>query len=85
MNTWSNGFTRTDKGCTTDAMDWAAEYGHLDVVRYLHEKRQEGCTTDAMDWAAGNGHLDVIKWLHENRHEGCTTKAMNWASRKPMA
>src|SRR3990172_7483762 len=35
------------KGCTSDAMDWAADNGQLEVVKWLHENRTEGCTTDA--------------------------------------
>ena len=61
-------------------MDYAAQQGHLEVVKWLHENRTEGCTTKAMNWAAENGHLEVVKWLHENRTEGCTTQAMDWAS-----
>ena len=47
-------------------------YGHLEVVKWLHENRTEGCSKCAMDWAAKNGHLDVVKFLHENRTEGCS-------------
>jgi ankyrin repeat protein len=65
---------------TINAMDWAAGIGHLEVVKWLHENRQEGCTKTAMDAAAWNGHLEVIKWLHENRKEGCTKKAMDYAA-----
>lgn len=72
----------THKQCTTDAMDCAAQMGHLDVVRYLHENRTEGCTIQAMDLAAENGHLDVVKWLHENRSEGCTTWAIDHAAQR---
>jgi len=53
-----------------NAMDIAVEYGHLEVVKWLHENCAEGCTTDAMDFAAKSGHLEVVKWLHENRTEG---------------
>ena len=71
-------------------MDYAAQFGHLDVVKWLHENRTEGCTTDAMDLAAKNGHLETVKWLAKNRREGSETacmldhafkitKAMNWA------
>ena len=63
-----------------NAMTWAVRKGHLEVVKWLHENRQEGCTIDAMNWAAGRGHLDVMKWLHENRQEGCTTGAMDYAA-----
>ncbi|KAF1327899.1 Ankyrin repeat protein, partial [Globisporangium splendens] len=67
-------------GCCEETMDSAAEFGHLDVVQWLHKHREEGCTTDAMDMSAGNGHLDVVQWLHEHREEGCTTNAMDFAA-----
>ena len=60
-------------------MNWAANNGHLDVVKWLHYNRSEGCTVAAMNWAANNNHLNVIKWLHENRTEGCTCNAMRWS------
>lgn len=71
---------RAFERCCEEAMDSAAEFGHLDVVKWLHENRKEGCTTDAMDLAASNGHLHVIQWLHEHREEGCTTSAMDFAA-----
>ena len=46
-----------------DAMNWAAENGHLDIVQWLHTNRNEGCTKYAMDVALSNGHLDVLQWL----------------------
>jgi ankyrin repeat protein len=48
-------------------MDWAARAGHLEVVKFLSENRNEGCTTDAINWAARAGHLEVVKFLSENR------------------
>ncbi|KAL3662969.1 hypothetical protein V7S43_011913 [Phytophthora oleae] len=66
--------------CCQEAMDSAAEFGHLHVVQWLHQHREEGCTTDAMDMAACNGHLHIVQWLHENRKEGCTTNAMDFAA-----
>jgi ankyrin repeat protein len=47
-------------------MNLAAEKGHLEVIKWLHENRDEGCTSDAMDWAAKNGHQEVVKYLREN-------------------
>lgn len=45
-------------------MDVSAMYGHLDVLRWLHENRLEGCTTNAMDWAAREGLLvNILKGL----------------------
>jgi len=69
-----------NNSCTADAMNWAAEDGYLEIVKWLHLNRSEGCTIYAMNWAAAFGHLEVVKWLHKNRTEGCTTEAMNWAA-----
>lgn len=59
--------------------NWAALYGHLDVIKWLNSKRIEGCTTVAMDRAARFGHIDILKFLYENRKEGCTSAAWDWA------
>lgn len=48
---------------TKRAMDAAAGAGHLEMLKWLHEK-QIGCTTDAMDMAAEEGHLDVVKVMN---------------------
>ena len=66
--------------CTTKAMDYASRFGHLEIVKFLHENRQEGYTENAMDFASENGHLEIVKFLHENRQEGCTKNAINYAS-----
>jgi hypothetical protein len=63
------------------AMDWAAETGHLDIVKWLHINRTEGCTFKAIVNAANNGHLDVVQWLHENRVEGRGSNALLALSR----
>ncbi|OQR84095.1 hypothetical protein ACHHYP_13902 [Achlya hypogyna] len=59
------------------ALDLAAQAGHLAVVKLLHTHAgSAGCTTNAMDYAAGNGHLDIVRFLAEHRKEGCTENAM---------
>ena len=63
------------------SMNYAAQYGHLKIVKWLHHNRNEGCTMWAMDMAAGNGHLEIVKFLHENRSEGCTINAMDYAAK----
>ena len=57
-------------------MDWAAENGHIEIVKWLHENRTEGCTKHAMNWAAYNGHVEIVKWLHENRNEAYIESAL---------
>lgn len=66
----------TTQICTTEAMDLAAEYGHLHVLNWLHVYRTEGCTTNAMDIAAKKGYIQVLDWLHTHRYEGCTKNAL---------
>ncbi|DBA05222.1 TPA: LOW QUALITY PROTEIN: hypothetical protein N0F65_005072, partial [Lagenidium giganteum] len=58
----------------------AAKFGHLALVRYLHDHGIGGCTKMAMDAAATNGHLEVVSFLHHNRQEGCTTVAIDEAA-----
>ncbi|EGG22179.1 hypothetical protein DFA_04297 [Cavenderia fasciculata] len=66
---------------TSDMMDTAAENGHIEIVKFLHEHSSEGATTWAMDTAAGNGYIEIVKFLHEHRTEGCTSDAMDRAAR----
>lgn len=65
-------------------MNGAAENGHLDVVKWLHEHRREGCTTEAVDMAAGYGHLEVLQFLYANRTEGGTAQALVLAEQGEM-
>ncbi|RHY16214.1 hypothetical protein DYB30_004791 [Aphanomyces astaci] len=67
-------------GWTTKIMDYAATYGELDTVRWLHEHRAEGCSLDAMNHASNNGHLPVVEFLHLHRPEGCNSHAMDLAA-----
>lgn len=63
------------------AMDTAAAFGHLEIVKWVQESRSGTCTTAAVDGAAGNGHFDVVKFLLlENRSEGCTEDAIRDAA-----
>ena len=65
---------------TTYAMDYAAQNGHLETVKWLHQNRKEGCTRNAMDAAARNGHLNVVQFLHQNRMEGNINSSINRAT-----
>ncbi|TMW57955.1 hypothetical protein Poli38472_013429 [Pythium oligandrum] len=64
--------------CTTRAMDGAAEEGHMQVVRYLHQ-RDAPCTRRAIDLSARNGHFEIVQYLLLNRQEGCSPFALFWA------
>src|SRR5580658_4196104 len=41
---------------TSNAMNWAAERGHLKVIKWLH-KNQQGDTFNAISYAAANNQL----------------------------
>ncbi|KAL2912477.1 hypothetical protein HK105_208049 [Polyrhizophydium stewartii] len=59
----------------------AAEFGHLKMLKWLHERMPDGgWPTFVMDKAAYGGSLDCVKFLHANRTEGCTFHAMDWAA-----
>lgn len=62
-----------------DCMDYAAEHGHLEIIKWLHANRSEGCTEWAMDGAAKNGYIDIVRWLNDN-NKGCTVDAMDFAA-----
>ncbi|CAK4083462.1 unnamed protein product [Aphanomyces euteiches] len=64
---------------TTNALDWAAEHGHLEVVEFLTQLRDEGCTTRAMDDAAANGHFEIVEYLHRSLKTS-TTEAVDGAA-----
>ncbi|EGZ24389.1 hypothetical protein PHYSODRAFT_487528 [Phytophthora sojae] len=81
---WTAAKLESNRGscsATARAMNGAASNGHLGMVKWLDEDRDDGCTGDAMNRAAWNGHLEVVKWLHEHRTEGCTQQAMNMAAK----
>lgn len=45
-------------------MNDAAMEGHLNVLQFLYESRNEAPPKEAICYAAYNGHLEVVKWLH---------------------
>lgn len=72
--------------CTSMAMDLAAVNGHVDVVRFLHDHRNEGCTFRALQGAAARGYVSVVAFLLANRPLECGDElAMAAALRKALA
>jgi hypothetical protein len=66
-------------GINSSIVDYAASFGHLDIVQFLLENRSEGCTSWAMDWSAGNNRFDVLKYLH-TKGKFCTYRAMDFSA-----
>ncbi|KAG9401652.1 hypothetical protein AC1031_009507 [Aphanomyces cochlioides] len=69
----------TESLFSIDDMAFASAMGSLEIVKFLHENRQEGCTTEAMDAACTNGHVDIVKFLMEHREERCSSEALSQA------
>jgi ankyrin repeat protein len=62
----------------TNEIKVASEYGHLEVIKYLHSLGYKG-DERAINMASKNGHLDVIKYLHSLGYKG-NYDAIVWAS-----
>jgi hypothetical protein len=69
-------------GCSTSkaAMNWALEYNHLAVAKYLHKHTSTGCTRLGWDRAAAHNHTSTCLWLQANRSEGFTAAAVDAAA-----
>jgi hypothetical protein len=70
------------------AISWAAEKGHLEVVKLLLEDKRVDpgdCDNYAIRWAAENGHLEVVKVLLKDKRvdPGASDNyAIRWAAEK---
>ena len=47
-------------------IDSAAQNGHLEIVKWLHNNRKEGYTVNAIDLVAQHDHSEVVKWLRKS-------------------
>uniref|UniRef100_K3WL14 Uncharacterized protein n=1 Tax=Globisporangium ultimum (strain ATCC 200006 / CBS 805.95 / DAOM BR144) TaxID=431595 RepID=K3WL14_GLOUD len=52
----------------------------LEILKWLHENRQEGYTTMAMDTCVTKDAFEVLLFLHEHHSEGCSDIAVNLAA-----
>ena len=60
----------------------AAQNGHLEVLKYLHEEVKAPWDFRTADWAAENGHLHILEYLVERKYDkfdedACANAAMN--------
>lgn len=62
---------------TPKCMDLAAEYGHLEIVKYYNSFEFD-CTSLALDYSSQNGHDKIVEFLIL-RGKPCTTYAMDSA------
>jgi len=70
--------------CPIDEMAcaYAAENGHLEVLKYLREEVKAPWYSETANWAALNGHLHILEYLVEREYDeydefACRNAAMN--------
>ena len=51
------------------ACAYAAESGHLEVLKYLHEEVKAPWDWRTAYWAAENGHLHILEYLVERKYD----------------
>ena len=51
---------------------FAAQYGHLELVKWLCGEGGFAMDEGVIGWAAGSGNLELVQWL---RGEGCPSDA----------
>jgi hypothetical protein len=53
----------------------AAENGHLECLKYLHEEAKAPWDSGTAAWAAENGHLHILEYLVERKFDKCSELA----------
>ncbi|EGG19974.1 hypothetical protein DFA_07086 [Cavenderia fasciculata] len=69
---------------TSKIMDNAVEYGHIDIVKFLHDNRSEGCGGCALSSAAGKGNLEMVEFLYKNIVNQSNCKVDTYISNVPV-
>ena len=65
-----------------NACAYAAQGGHLEVLKYLHEEVKAPWTSGTASFAAESGHLHILEYLVERKYDefdedACACAAMN--------
>ena len=58
----------------------AAEYGHLECLKYLREEAKAPWDSGTADWAAKNGHLHILEYLVERKYDQYSEYACAFAA-----
>lgn len=48
-------------------IDWAAETGHLSVVKFLFLYRGSKCTVNGFEGALNSNHMEIVEFILDNR------------------
>ena len=59
----------------------AAENGHLEVLKYLHEEAKAPWGSSTASWAAENGHLHILEYLVERKFDEYVEYACEYAAK----
>ena len=63
------------------ACAYAAENGHLEVLKYLREEVKAPWDSDTASWAAENGHLHILEYLVERKYDQYDEDACAYAAK----
>ena len=58
----------------------AAENGHLECLKYLHEEAKAPWDWVTASWAAKNGHLHILEYLVERKYDKYDEVVCRWAA-----
>ena len=58
----------------------AAEFGHLDCLKYCTKPAKAPWASDTASIAADNGHLHILEYLVERKYDEYDEKACQWAA-----
>jgi len=60
----------------------AAEFGHLECLKYLREEAKAPWSSSTAAWAAKNGHLHILEYLVERKYDKYDERACWYAAEK---
>ncbi|KAG9405390.1 hypothetical protein AC1031_004498 [Aphanomyces cochlioides] len=64
--------------CSKEAMSAAIAYGHLDTLKYLHDKENDAsCHRMAIVDAVEANHVETVEFVLRNREEGLTRRLLS--------
>jgi hypothetical protein len=63
-----------------DACGLAAENGHLEILKYLHEEVKAPWDSSTATHAADSGHLHILEYLVERKYDQFDEYACNYAA-----
>ena len=66
------------------ACAYAAENGHLEVLKYLREEVKAPWDSDTASYAASNGHLHILEYLVEREYDNYDVWRVSCSRERPL-